>query len=45
MYSLTKLDSDSPVDSTARRTPSIEDKGSASRDDPKKRDKDTGGIC
>ena len=44
MYSLTKFGSDSPADSTVRRTPSIEDKMSASSDDPKKRDKDAGVI-
>ena len=45
MYSLIKLHSDSPADSTVRRTPSIEDKMSASSDDPKKRDNDAGAIC
>lgn len=45
MYFLAKLRSDSPVDSTARRAPSIEDNMSASSDEPKKCDRDTGGIC
>ena len=45
MYSLIKPRSDSPADSAARRTQSTEDKMSASSDEPKKRDKDTGAIC
>ena len=45
MYSLIKPCSDSPADSAARRTPSIEDKMSVSSDEPKKRDNDAGAIC
>ena len=45
MYSLIKFCSDSPEDSTVNRTPSMEDKMSASSDDAKKWDNDAGGIC
>ena len=45
MYSLIKLRLESPADNTVRRTPSIEERMSASSDDPKKRGKDAGVIC
>ena len=45
MYSLTKVCSDPSTERAVRRTPSIEDKMSASSDDPRKRGKETGGIC